>query len=109
MKEQLYQKHNGEYSKIFPLNYIQNLIDSESGNTLASILQTFNNIYIPYQGNPQYTRNLIPESLRRKGLWITYNNGEEYITEYYKGGANDIQEYWSEDYNWEIVPNLKYV
>ena len=109
MKEQLYQKHNGEYSKIFPLNYIQNLIDSKSGNTLASILQTFNNIYIPYQGNSQDTRCLIPESLRRKGLWITYNNGEEYITEYYKGDADDIQENWAEDYNWEIVPNLKYV
>ena len=109
MKEQLYQKHNGEYSKIFPLNYIQNLIDSKSGNTLTSILQAFNNIYIPYQGNPQDTRNIIPESLRRKGLWITYNNGEEYITEYYKGDANDIQEYWTEDYNWEIIPNLKYV
>lgn len=109
MKEQLYKKHNGEYSKIFPLNYIQNLIDSESGNTLASILQTFNNIYVPYQDNSKDTRNLIPKSLRRKGLWITYNNGEEYITEYYKGNANDVQEYWSEDYNWEIVPNLKYV
>ena len=24
MKEQLYKKQNGEYSKIFPLNYIQN-------------------------------------------------------------------------------------
>lgn len=109
MKEQLYKKYNGEYSKIFPLNYIQNLIDSESGDTLVSILQSFNNIYIPYQGNSQDTRNLIPESLRRKGLWITYNNEEEYITEYYKGDANDIQEYWTEDYNWEIIPNLKYV
>lgn len=109
MKEQLYKKYNGKYSKIFPLNYIQNLIDSESGNTLASILQAFNNIYIPYQDNPQDTRNLIPESLRRKGLWITYNNGEEYITEYYKGDANDVQEHWAEDYNWEIIPNLKYV
>lgn len=107
--KQLYEKINNEYKEIFPLNYIQNLIDSESGNTLASILQTFNNIYIPYQGNPQDTRYIIPESLRRKGLWITYNNGEEYITEYYKGDANDIQEYWAEDYNWEIVPNLKYV
>ena len=109
MKEQLYKKYNGEYSKIFPLNYIQNIIDNESGNTLISIIQAFNNIYIPYQNNSQDTRNIIPEYLRRKGLWITYNNGEEYITEYYKGDANDIQKYWSEDYNWEIIPNLKYV
>ena len=107
--EQLYKKQNGQYIKVYPLNYIENILDSESGKTLASILSNFNNISLPYQDNAQDTRALVPQVLRRKGLWITYNNGEEYITEYYKGTAEDIQEYWSEDYNWEQVPNLEFV
>ena len=107
--EQLYKKVNGEYIKVYPLNHIENILDSESGKTLASILSNFNNIYLPYQDNAKNTRALVPQVLRRKGLWITYNNGEDYVTEYYKGNANDIQEYWAEDYNWEIIPNLKYV
>ena len=107
--EQLYKKQNGQYIKVYPLNYIENILDSESGKTLASILSNFNNISLPYQDNAQDTRALVPQVLRRKGLWITYNNGEDYITEYYKGTASDIQEHWIDDYNWEIVPSLKYV
>lgn len=107
--EQLYKKVNGEYIKVYPLNYIENILDSESGKTLASILSNFNNISLPYQDNAQDTRALVPQVLRRKGLWITYNNGEDYITEYYKGTASDIQEHWTDDYNWEVIPSLKYV
>lgn len=107
--EQLYKKQNGQYIKVYPLNYIENILDSESGKTLTSILSNFNNIYLPYQDNAQDTRALVPQVLRRKGLWITYNNGKDYITEYYKGTASDIQEHWTDDSNWEIVPSIKYV
>lgn len=107
--EQLYKKQNGQYIKVYPLNYIENILDSESGKTLASILSNFNNISLPYQDNARDTRALVPQVLRRKGLWITYNNGEDYVTEYYKGTASDIQEHWTDDYNWEVVPSLKYV
>lgn len=109
MFEQLYKKEDNEYIKIFPFNYIQNLIDSESGNTLASILTMFNNIALPYQNNAKDTRDLIPVLLRRKGLWITYNNGEEFITEYFCGTAEEVTSDWTNDDNWERVPNLKYV
>lgn len=109
MGKQLYEKFNGEYNEIFPLNYIQNIIDEENNTTLWSILKTYNNIYIPYQNNVEDTRNLIPVKLRRKGLWITYQKDNEYITEYYKGSSEDIQENWANDENWEVVPNLNLV
>lgn len=47
--------------------------------------------------------------LRRKGLWITYYDNTDYITEYFSGDASDITENWSNDENWTDVPNLKYV
>lgn len=88
--EQLYKKQNGQYIKVYPLNYIENILDSESGKTLASIFSNFNNISLPYQDNAQDTRALVPQVLRRKGLWITYNNGEDYITEYYQCNSDNI-------------------
>ena len=109
MGRQLYEKFNGEYNKIFALNYIQNIIDEEDNTTLWSILKGYNNIYVPYQGNVEDTRNLIPLKMRRKGLWITYEVNGDYTTEYYKGTTSDIQEHWADNINWEIVPDLKLV
>lgn len=107
--EQLFKKDNDRYIEIFPLNYIQSIIDSESGKALTSILNSFNNIYVPYQDTVENTRNMIPESMRRKGLWITYNNGIKYITEYYNGSVNDIKEHWADNLNWQVVPDLELV
>ena len=107
--EQLFKKETNDYEKIYPFNFIQNLNDITSDKSLPQILSTFNNIFLPYQNNAEDTRNLIPITLRRKGLWITYNNGDKYLTEYYKGDASDIQLNWGKDYNWEIVPDVKYV
>ena len=107
--EQLFKKETNDYEKIYPFNFIQNLNDITSDKSLPQILSTFNNIFLPYQDNAENTRNLIPILLRRKGLWITYNNGDKYLTEYYKGDASDIQLNWGKDYNWGIVPDVKYV
>lgn len=109
MGKQLFEKENGIFKEIFPLNIIDNIKDLESQKTLASILTQFNNIAVPYINNKSDTRNQIPILLRRKGLWITYYLDNEYITEYFKGEANDIQNNWGDDNNWEIIPNLKYV
>ena len=109
MAEKLYRKTNNGYEEVYPLNFIQNIFDSESGNTLTNVLSSFNNIYLPFQNDVEETRNLVPNYMRRKGLWITYNNGIKYITEYYKGEAEDIQEHWSDDINWEVVPDLEFV
>lgn len=109
MAEKLYRKTSSGYEEVYNLNYIKNIIDSESSKSLTTILGSFNNIYIPYQDTVENTRNLIPKSMRRKGLWITYNNGTKYITEYYKGNLEDIQEHWTDSLNWQIIPDLEFV
>jgi hypothetical protein len=70
MAEKLYRKTSSGYEEVYNLNYIKNIIDSESSKSLTTILGSFNNIYIyvPYQDTVENTRNLIPESMRRKGL-----------------------------------------
>lgn len=109
MAEKLYRKTSSGYEEVYNLNYIKNIIDSESSKSLTTILGSFNNIYVPYQDTVENTRNLIPKSMRRKGLWITYNNGTKYITEYYKGNLEDIQEHWTDSLNWQIIPDLEFV
>ena len=109
MAEQLYKKENGGFKEIFPLSLIENIKDNSTGKNLAEILSSFNNIYIPYQGNVEDTRSLVPNYLRRKGLWITYNNGNKYITEYYNGTVEDIKEHWADNINWQVVPDMEIV
>lgn len=109
MAEKLYKKTPSGYEEIYPLTYIQSIMDSESGKALTSILGSFNNVYVPYQDSVENTRNMVPESMRRKGLWITYDNGTKYITEYYKGTVDDIEEHWSNSVNWQVVPDLELV
>lgn len=109
MGKQLYEKVNGEYVPIFPKNLLENIKESEDGRTLAEVLTNFNSIYIPYTNSVEETRNLIPDYMRRKGLSISYNIEDDTITEYYKGTEEDIVEHWSDDNNWEVIPDLDFV
>lgn len=101
----------GGYTKVYPLTYIQGVADGVTGTALSSILQSFNHIYLDYEGSARNTRTSLPEDYRRQGIWITYNNGSEVVTEIYKGAASDLSNdvLFGEDINWERVPDLKYV
>lgn len=101
----------GGYTKVYPLAYIQGITDGITGEYLTNILQSFNHIYLPYEGSAGDTRTSLPEDYRRQGIWITYNSGNGIITEIYKGAADDLYDdvLFGEDINWERVPDLKYV
>lgn len=101
----------GGYTRIYPLAYIQGVADGLTGKALSSILQSFNHIYLNYEGSAVDTRISLPNDYRRQGIWITYNTGNSIVTEIYKGSANDLNNdaLFSDDINWEIVPDIKYV
>lgn len=101
----------GGYTRIYPLAYIQGVADGLTGKALSSILQSFNHVYLDYEGSAVGTRVSLPNDYRRQGIWITYNTGNSIITEIYKGSANDLNNdaLFSDDINWEIVPDIKYV
>lgn len=99
------------YTRIYPLAYIQGVADGLTGKALSSILQSFNHIYLDYEGSAVDTRVSLPKDYRRQGIWITYNTGNDVITEIYKGATSDLNNdaLFSDDINWEIVPDVKYV
>ena len=108
---QLFKKENNGYKEVYPLSYIQNIIDAETKEKLSDILIRYNHIYVPWQDNVTDTRLSVPKLMRRKGLWISYDKEGTLYTEYFKLSTLDamIDSYWESDDNWEIVPNLEFV
>ena len=109
--KQLYEKKAGGYSKIFPLAHMQAIIDNNRGISLAEILKYYNHLYLTYQDNAAETRLLIPEFLRRFGLWISYEDADGLHTEWFTGSNVDAEDMskWVDDANWEVIPDLNYV
>lgn len=108
---QLFKKENNGYKEVYPLSYIQNIIDAETKEKLSDILIRYNHIYVPWQDNVTDTRLSVPKLIRRKGLWISYDKEGTLYTEYFKLSTLDamIDSYWESDDNWETVPNLEFV
>jgi len=103
-------KETGNYQNIYPIAYIDGIIDKESNEKLSDILIRYNHILVPWQGSVTATRNRVTLLMRRQGLWITYlNEDSEIVTEVYKGSAKDIITNWADDINWEIIPDMEYV
>lgn len=107
MSEQLIQKDckTGEYKDMYPVTTLSAIKDLSTGKTLDKILEGYNHIYLPFKDNSKtFTRQQVPPSLRRKGLWITYVSCKgNVITEWYN--SDDFSnKAWGDSKNW--VPYL---
>lgn len=105
-RQQLIKKNqSGGYQDIYPKTFIDAIRDKESGMSLSDILNGFNMYFLPYVGNPESTRLLVPKLLRRQGLWITYVKYDKtVVTEWYAG--EDISDTaWKNSSNWRIGNN----
>lgn len=101
MSQQLVKKElDGKYSNVMPFTWIEAIKDKITGKSLTSILRDFNMYYVSYSGSKEATRLLIPQSIRRKGLYITYVEGNNVYTEYYLSD-NISDEYWQNTVNWK--------
>lgn len=101
--QQLIKKNSqeGRYEDIFPKTFIDAIQDKQSGMLLTDILSGFNMYFLSYLEGIQLTRNQVPTTLRKKGLWITYILFDgTMVTEYYIGDSIDDTS-WGLDSNWE--------
>lgn len=108
---QLIKKQNGGYSKVYPLAFIQGIIDAETNEKLTDILIRYNHIYVPWKGSPEDTRDSVPLLMRRHGLWISYDKDGSLYTEWFKNSSTDalLDLKWKDSGNWEMIPNLSYI
>lgn len=94
--------------KIYPITLIENVINEKTGDNLYIYLSKFNHINVGYVANKEDARNLIPEVLRKQGLYITYYLNDNAITEYFDGNKAIINENdnWLKDMYWKQVNNF---
>lgn len=112
--KQLYEKlGQNNYDKVFPITYLENIIEKDTDNNLTVVLSRFNHIWIPYQGDRINTRKAVPTIYRRNSLTISYYNVHDNhsVTEMFTGtdieASSDAK--WILDSNWCRVLNEKYL
>lgn len=109
--KQLFEKVAKGYIPIYPLASMDNIVDENQSISLTEVLNKYNHIYVTFADDAKETRLLIPDFLRRYGLWLSYEKDGNLYTEFFKGSNVDAQqeERWSGDKYWEYVPDLQYI
>lgn len=109
-RKQLYEKNGEEYKKFSPLINVSDIKDIIDETDLGTILNMYTHIKVDYDTDVATTRRSVPIILRRSGLYVTYNNGTTWITEFYIGTNSSVEtESWVDDSNWQFVPDVDYV
>lgn len=108
--KQLYEKTSEGIKEVNPLVSIEDIYSKLSDNPLEVLVSLYNHVKCEWKGNVADTRRTVPLLLRRSGLFITYNNGTKYITEFFSAGTDQITtEGWVKDSNWTPVPDEDYI
>lgn len=112
--KQLYEKlGQNSYDKVFPITYLQNILDKDTNNDLTVVLSRFNHLWIPYQGTRVNTRKAVPAIFRRNSLTISYYDVEHNlsVTESYTGSnlQAGVETSWVSDDNWTKILSEKYL
>lgn len=108
--KQLYEKTSEGMKEVSPLVSIEDIYSKLSDTPLEALVSLFNHVKCEWKGSVSDTRRTVPLFLRRSGLFITYNNGTKFITEFFSAGADQITtEGWVKDSNWTSVPDEDYI
>ena len=108
--KQLYEKTSEGMKEFSPLVAIEDIYARLSDTPLEALVALYNHVKCEWKGTVADTRRTVPLFLRRSGLFITYNNGAKYVTEFFSAGADQITtEGWVKDSNWTSVPDEDYI
>ena len=107
--KQLYEKTSNGNKEFSPSVDIESIHSKLSDTSLDALLSIFNHIKCEWKGSVADTRRTVPLFLRRSGLFITYNNGTKYITEFFIGNNINDENAWIENSNWADVPDKDYI
>lgn len=108
--KQLYEKTSEGMKEVSPLVAIEDIYSKLSDTPLEALVSLYNHVKCEWKGSVADTRRTVPLFLRRSGLFITYNNGTKYITEFFSAGTDQITtEGWIKDSNWTPVPDEDYI
>lgn len=108
--KQLYEKTSEGMKEVSTLVTIEGIYSKLSDTPLEALVSLYNHVKCEWKGSVADTRRTVPLFLRRSGLFITYNNGTKYVTEFFSAGTDQITtEGWVKDSNWTSVPDEDYI
>lgn len=108
--KQLYEKTSEGIKEVSPLVALEDIYSKLSDTPLEVLVSLYNHVKCEWKGSIAETRKTVPMFLRRSGLFITYNNGTKYITEFFSAGTDQITtENWIKDSNWTPIPDEDYI
>lgn len=101
MSQQLVKKDtNGKYSNVNPKSWIEAIKDKSTGKPLVEILQGINMYYLPYTGDIESTRLQVPMLLRKRGLWLVFEDYDDIIHIEWYDNKSIKDEDWIDSSNW---------
>lgn len=99
MADQLLQGSEANKKKIYPVNYIQNISDSDNNESLIDILKRFNSLTVDYNTDAPTTRLQIPEKFRKQGMILSYID-KGVLNSYVYTSIDVSDDEWKSDANW---------
>ena len=100
--QQLIKKNvqEGRFKDIFPKTYTEAIIDRETGEFLNVTLEKVNFLFLPFVNSDAATRLLVPDKMRRRGLWISYIKYDGTLKSEYYNSDSLVDVDWQDSSNW---------
>ena len=100
--QQLIKKNvqEGRFKDIFPKTYTEAIIDRETGEFLNVTLEKVNFLFLPFVNSDAATRLLVPDKMRRRGLWISYIEYDGTLKSEYYNSDSLVDVDWQDSSNW---------
>lgn len=100
--QQLIKKsvQEGRFKDIFPKTYTEAIIDRETGEFLNVTLEKVNFLFLPFVNSDAATRLLVPDKMRRRGLWISYIEYNGTLKSEYYNSDSLVDVDWQDSSNW---------
>lgn len=102
--KKIYEKLGNTFKHFSPEVSLDSIIETSSDKTIKSIISSYNHVYVTWKGTVALTRAAVPLSIRRHGLYITYDDGGGLITDCFTGEDSETNnEEFVKDIHWEKI------
>lgn len=102
--KKLFERLGTEFKEFSPSVSVDSIIEQSSDKALKTILYSYNHVYVEWKGTVALTRAAVPLSIRRHGLYVTYDDGDGLITDCFTGEDSKTNtEEFVNDINWKTI------
>lgn len=99
--KKIYERQGDEFKHFSPEVSLDSIIETTSDKSVKVIIESYNHVYVAWKGTIALTRATVPLSIRRHGLYVTYDDGTGLITDFFTGEDTKVNtEEFVKDTNW---------